>query len=82
MLQVLKLVGSLHKGLAAFYADDDAAKLGRRLVTKLRRQLTFLGEMRREDELRWLQFWKSHRLSDGRWSLHVTANWRLTFMVD
>jgi plasmid maintenance system killer protein len=33
-------------------------------------------------ECRTLAFWKAHQLSDGRWSFHVTANWRMTFEVD
>jgi len=52
------------------------------LAAKLRVQLGFLETMAASDELRALPFWKPHQLSDGRWSLPVTANWRLTFRVD
>lgn len=38
--------------------------------------------MEHSDEFRSLSFWKAHQLSDGRWSFHVTANYRLTFAVD
>ena len=34
------------------------------------------------DDLSELPTWKPHRLSDNRWSLHVTANWRLTLRID
>jgi hypothetical protein len=33
-------------------------------------------------ELRSLEILKAHRLNDGRWSLHVTANDRMTVAVD
>jgi proteic killer suppression protein len=51
----------------------------------LRRIVTFLQEMGREDELRAVPSWKAHRLTGdraGTWSLFVTRNWRLTFKVD
>lgn len=38
--------------------------------------------MDHSDELRTLTLWKAHRLSDDRWSLHVTANYRITFEVN
>lgn len=52
------------------------------MVRKLRVQVTFLVGMDHSDECRDLPFWKAHQLSDGRWSFHVTANWRLTFLAD
>lgn len=45
-------------------------------------QITFLEATAHSEEFRSLPFWKPHQLSDGRWSFHVTANWRLTFEVD
>jgi proteic killer suppression protein len=41
--------------------------------------------MATESELRALKLWKAHQLSGARkgtWSLHVTANWRLTFRIE
>jgi len=38
-----------------------------------------------EDELRTLPVWKPHQLTGdrkGTWALHVTKNWRITFMID
>jgi toxin HigB-1 len=78
----MKIVTIRHKGLARFIQRDDASKLDKRIVSKLRVQLTFLIGMGHSDELRELSFWKAHRLSDARWSFHVTANYRLTFAVN
>ena len=78
----MKIVSIRHKGLARLHDKGDASKLDSRIVAKVRIQLTFLGAMSHSDELRDVAFWKAHRLSDGRWSFHVTANWRMTFLVD
>jgi toxin HigB-1 len=78
----VKFVSIRHKGLARFIEKDDASKLDKRIVGKLRVQLTFLTGMQHSDEFRDLAFWKPHQLSDKRWSFHVTANYRLTFEVD
>ena len=78
----MKIVSIRHKGLARFVEKDDASKLDKRVVGKLRVQITFLTGMTHSDEFRDLAFWKAHQLSDDRWSFHVTANYRLTFMVD
>ena len=78
----VKIVSIRHKGLARFVQKNDASKLDKRIVGKLRIQLTFLAAMGHSDEFRDLAFWKAHQLSDNRWSFHVTANYRLTFEVD
>jgi toxin HigB-1 len=78
----VRIVSIRHKGLARFVERDDASKLDRRIVAKLRVQITFLIGMSHSDECRNLAFWKPHQLSDDRWSFHVTANYRLTFAVD
>lgn len=78
----MKIVSIRHKGLTRFVERDDTSKLDKRVVGKVRVQLTFLLAMEHGDELRELTFWKAHQLSDKRWSFHVTANWRLTFEVD
>ena len=78
----MKIVSIRHKGLARFVERNDASKLGKRVVGKLRIQLTFLTAMQHSDEFCDLAFWKAHQLSDNRWSFHVTANYRLTFEVD
>ena len=78
----MKIVSIRHKGLARFVERNDASKLDKRMVRKIRIQLTFLTAMEHSDEFRDLAFWKAHQLSDSRWSFHVTANYRLTFEVD
>lgn len=74
----------LHKGLRRLVEDDDAGALQPAVAAKLRRMISFLQDMDSEDELRAVPTWKAHQLSGGRrgaWSLTVTRNWRLTFLV-
>ena len=78
----MEIVSFRHKGLERLYHRNDPAKLNARTVDKLRKQFFFLEAMDHSDELRTLALWKAHRLSDGRWSLHVTANYRMTFEVN
>ena len=55
------------------------------VVPRLRRILSFLPEMEREEELVTVPAWKAHRLVGDRkdvWSLSVTKNWRITFRID
>lgn len=78
----MKVVSIRHKGLARFVERDDSSKLDQRIISKIRVQITFLMGMAHSDEFKDLSFWKAHRLSDKRWSVHVTANCRLTFEVD
>ncbi len=78
----MEIVSFRHKGLERLYNRNDASRLDSRIVDKLRKQFLFLEGMDSSDELRTLEIWKAHRLSDTRWSLHVTANYRMTFLVD
>ena len=74
-----------HKGLRRFIEADDASGLQSTVVEKLRRIVSFLQDMEREDELRTVLSWKAHQLTGdrkGTWSLSVTKNWRLTFRID
>ena len=57
----------------------------RAVMPKLRRILSFLQDMEREEELRTVPSWKAHQLVGDRkdvWSLSVTKNWRITFRID
>ena len=41
--------------------------------------------MENADELHAISLWKAHQMKGdrkGTWSLHVTHNWRLTFLID
>lgn len=81
----MKIRNVLHKGLRRLIADDDGSGLQAAVVPKLRRVVSFLQDMEREDELRTVPSWKAHQLTGGRkgtWSLFVTKNWRITFRID
>ena len=74
-----------HKGLRRFIEDDDASAIQPAVAPKLRRILSFLQDMEREEELHAVPTWRAHRLVGDRrsvWSLSVTRNWRITFRVD
>jgi len=74
-----------HKGLRRFIEDDDASAIQPAVVPKLRRILSFLQDMEREEELHTVPTWRAPRLVGDRrsvWSLSVTRNWRITFRVD
>ena len=54
-------------------------------VDKLRKMLAFLDDMQDPEELRSLPAWEVHTLTGARkrtWSLTVTRNRLLTFLVD
>jgi len=54
-------------------------------VDKLRKMFAFLDNLKDAEELRALTAWKAHTLTGDRkgiWSLSVTRNRRLTFLVD
>lgn len=78
----MKIVNFRNRGLQRFYERNDASKLDQRWIAKLRVQLTVLDDLAHSDQLRRLGVWKVHQLSDDRWSFHLTANWRMTFLVD
>ena len=81
----MKIRSVTHRGLRRLIEEDSAAGLTPATVPKLRRMLSFLQDMEREDELRTVQGWNAHQLTGSRrgvWSLTVTRNWRLTFRID
>jgi len=81
----MKIRNVIHKGLRRFIEADDASGLQPAAVPKIRRIVTFLQDMEREDELRNVPGWKAHLLTGNRkgtWSLSVTKNWRMTFWID
>ena len=81
----MKIRNIRHKGLRRFVEDDSTAALQSAVVPKLRRILSFLQDMEREEELLSVPAWKAHRLAGDRknvWSLSVTRNWRITFWID
>ncbi len=81
----MKIRNVIHMGLRRFIEDDDQSGLQPTVVAKVRRMVTFLQDMEREDELRTVPSWKAHVLTGdpkGTWSLFVTRNWRMTFQID
>lgn len=74
-----------HRGLPRLIEDDDTSGLQPQVVDKLRKMVSFLQDMEREEELRTIPSWKAHQLTGdrkGTWSLFVTKNWRLTFRIE
>ena len=81
----MKIRNVNHKGLRRLIENDDASGVQAATAEKLRRIVSFLQDMEREDELRIVPAWKAHVLTGvrkGTWSLFVTKNWRLTFRID
>lgn len=81
----MKIRNVVHKGLQRLIEQDDETRMQPSVAAKLRRMVSFLKAMERENELYSLPFWSPHKLSGDRrdtWSLTVTANWRLTFRID
>ena len=81
----MRIRGFLHKGLKRLYDDDNPKGLSPDAADEIRKMLAFLQDMESADELRTIPVWKAHQIRRGRkvaWSLHVTRNWRLTFVVD
>ena len=81
----MKIRNVVHKGLRRLIEHDETAGIQPAAAEKLRRMLSYLQDMEREEELRAIPSWKAHPLTGdrkGSWSLSVTKNWRLTFRID
>ncbi|MDN5835880.1 MAG: type II toxin-antitoxin system RelE/ParE family toxin, partial [Nitrosospira sp.] len=81
----MRIRNVIHKGLRRFIEDDDTSGLQPAVVPKVRKIVSFLQDMEREDELRTVPNWKAHQLTGdhkGTWSLFVTKNWRMTFRIE
>ena len=74
----------LDRRLERLYTKNDRRGFSPDVIKKLSKMFDFLENMQDPEELEALLSWKAHRLSGSKdvWSLHVTANWRLTFQVD
>ena len=57
----MKIRNVIHKGLRRFIVDDDASGLQPAVLSKVRRIVSFLQDMEREDELRTVPSWKAHQ---------------------
>jgi len=81
----VKIRNFIHKALKKLYADDSVTGVPPDSADKLRKMLAFLDNMEDAEELRSLPTWKVHTLTGdrkGTWSLSVTRNRRLTFIID
>ena len=81
----MRIRNVVHRGLRRLILEGDASGVQPFAAGKLRRIVSFLQDMEREEELRTVPGWRAHRLAGdrrGTWSLTVTANWRLTFRID
>lgn len=81
----MRIRNVVHKGLRRFIERDDVSGLQLAVVEKVRRIVSFLQDMEREEELHTVPGWKTHLLKGdrkGTWSLFVTRNWRMTFQID
>jgi proteic killer suppression protein len=74
-----------HKALRGLVEKNSAKGLQADYVSKIRDIITFLIEIDDVNEVFDLQKYKPHLLTgdrEGTYSLHVTANWRITFKHD
>ncbi len=74
-----------HRGLRRFIKLDDASGLPAAVIVKVRKIVSFLQDMEREDELHLVPSWNAHRLTGSRkgtWSLFATRNWRISFRIE
>jgi toxin HigB-1 len=81
----VKIRNVIHKGLRRFVEAEDSSGLPVSTVPQIRRIVSFLQYMATESELRPLSAWSAHQLTgsrNGTWSLSVTRNWRITFLID
>lgn len=81
----MRIKNVVHKGLQRFIGSDDISGLPPNAIAKIRRMVSFLQDMEKEDELYTIPNWKAHTLTGNRkgtWSLFVTRNWRMTFQID
>ncbi len=80
----MKIRNVIHRGLRRFIEQDGASGLQPAVVATIRRMVSFLQDMEKEDEIRTVPSWKAHLLTGSRkgtWSLFVTKNWRTTFQI-
>ena len=68
----MKIRNVVHTGVRRLIQEDDATGVQPAFAPKLRRIVSFLQDMEREEELRAVPSWRAHRLTGdrkGTWSL-------------
>lgn len=81
----MKIRSVAHKGLRRLIENNDPGGFQPAIADKIRRMVSFLQDMEKEDELRTILSWKAHQLlgsRKGTWSLFVIKNWWMTFRID
>ena len=74
-----------HKALRAFAETGKAKGLPESLVSRLRNMQAWLSAIEAADELRAPPNYGAHQMTGDRagvWSLTVTKNWRMTFVIN
>ncbi|WP_242414374.1 type II toxin-antitoxin system RelE/ParE family toxin [Sphingomonas panni] len=74
-----------HKALKRFFLTGDPRGLDGSLIDRLRKMLAFLNAASEPGELRVPPNYGAHQLTGDRagvWSLTVTKNWRMTFLIN
>ncbi len=67
-----------HKGLKRFWEKNDASKLNPLHRERLRLRLSVLDVAESLEDID-TPGWRLHQLSNERWAINVSGNWRLTF---
>lgn len=67
-----------HKGVKRYWEKNDASKLNAQHLQRLRVRLSVLNEASCIDDIDRPGF-RLHQLSNNRWAINVSGNWRLTF---
>lgn len=74
-----------HKGLRNFVEKNNSRGLQQNYVAKIADIMAFLIDIESIDEIFDLPKYKPHLMTGdraGTYSVHVTANWRITFKYD
>lgn len=70
-----------HKGLRDFFETGKKSGIQPHHADRLRRQLARLNQAKDASDMN-LPGWRLHRLTDGRLSVWVNGNWRITFRLE
>ena len=74
-----------HKGLRQMVQENDLKAIRPDMVSRLRNILSALLSAESMVDLNGPPGWRVHQLTGhraGTWSISVTGNWRLTFLLD
>ena len=84
MLHLLVIVTINHKGLRAYYEDENGAKLPHEQLKKIARILSALDAVSSEDDIKALGS-GIHKLTGNLkrfWSISISANYRIIFRFE